>query len=771
MIGNESWLNPNIYSSEVFPPEYNVFRKDRSDGYGGVFIACHNKLTTFQLTLNENTSSELIATQIQLDNTSIIICAVYRPPKPDSIELANLCASVSKIMQDNPTSTIYVAGDFNLPNINWQTQSVSGYNYPIELCDMFIDFLANNGLTQMVNFTTRLTNILDLFITNMPSLILSCKPLPGISDHEIVFIQALIRIKPQICTRSYKIWHKADKDSIHQAISIFNDEFLSSNTTDTPVDTLWFKFKNICHLCLDKIPSKTANTNTKRPWINRHIKRLTRHKQKAYNFAKSNPSTQSWAEYRRIKKETQKQCRKSYNTYVNKLVDPKVTKNTKALWSFIKSNRKDHCGVPILQDSTGPLINEPHTKANLLNDYFCSVFTKEDDGPLPNTTEQRTVPDMEPIIVTEEGVVNLLNTLQPNKASGPDKIPSRFLKEYGALLSPVLTLIFQASLNQGKLPSDWKYATIVPAHKKGDRKCPSNYRPISLTCVCCKLLEHVIYSSISTHWKAHNVVCEEQHGFQQSKSCETQLIYAVNDFAKTLNRGEETDCLFLDFSKAFDKVPHRRLLLKLDEYGLCPQVLTWIKDFLSGRMQSVALEGNNSDTREVLSGVPQGTVLAPLLFTCYVNDIPSIVKSKVRLYADDILLYRTIHTYNDCLILQEDLNSLIEWSNVWLMSFNPTKCVHLKISNKQYPSDIKYYINQHQIERSTHATYLGVTIDEHLKWTDHVDKIVAKANATIGFLKRNFSSCNLTVKKNCYLTMVQPILDYACTVWKVVHTG
>jgi len=189
MIGNESWLNPNIYSSEVFPPEYNVFRKDRSDGYGGVFIACHNKLTTFQLTLNENTSSELIATQIQLDNTSIIICAVYRPPKPDSIELANLCASVSKIMQDNPTSTIYVApGDFNLPNINWQTQPVSGYNYPIELCDMFIDFLANNGLTQMVNFTTRLTNILDLFITKMPSLILSCKPLPGISDHEIVFI-------------------------------------------------------------------------------------------------------------------------------------------------------------------------------------------------------------------------------------------------------------------------------------------------------------------------------------------------------------------------------------------------------------------------------------------------------------------------------------------------------------------------------------------------------------------------------------------------------
>jgi len=177
-----------------------------------------------------------------------------------------------------------------------------------------------------------------------------------ISDHEIVFTESLICIKPQNCTRSYKIWHKADKDFIHQTIMDFKAEFLSRNTTDTPIDTLWSKYKNICHLCLDKIPSKAANVNTQRPWINRHIKRLTCHKQKAYNSAKSNPSTQSWAEYRRLKNETQKQCHKAYNTYVNKMVDPKVTKNTKALWSFIKSNRKNHCGVPILQqDSTGPL--------------------------------------------------------------------------------------------------------------------------------------------------------------------------------------------------------------------------------------------------------------------------------------------------------------------------------------------------------------------------------------------------------------------------------
>jgi len=184
------------------------------------------------------------------------------------------------------------------------------------------------------------------------------------------------------------------------------------------------------------------------------------------------------------------------------------------------------------------------------------VFTKEDDGPLPDII----VPEMEPITVTEDGVINLLNKLQPSKAGDPDSIPSRFLRDYGPFLAPAITLIFQVSLNQEKLPQDWKYATIVPAYKKGDRKCTSNYRPISLTCICCKLLEHIIYSSVSTHWEANNVIREEQHGFQQGKSCKLQLIYTINDFANTLNKGEGIDALFLDFSKAFDKVLHRRFL-------------------------------------------------------------------------------------------------------------------------------------------------------------------------------------------------------------------
>jgi len=210
--------------------------------------------------------------------------------------------------------------------------------------------------------------------------------------------------------------------------------------------------------------------------------------------------------------------------------------------------------------------------------------------------------------------------------------------------------------------------------------------------VCSKLLEHLIYSSIASHWKANNIVCEEQHGFQLGESCKTQLISAINDFANTLYR-EENDSLFLGFSKAFNKVPHRQLLLKLSEYRLCSQMLSWIKDFLSRRIQSVAMEGSNSEPKEVLSGVPQGTVLSPLLFTCYVNDISSTVKSKVKLYAANILLNRTIHTDQDHLILQEDLNILVQWSNIWLMSFNPTKCVHLKISNKQCPSNTKIDIS------------------------------------------------------------------------------
>ena len=240
--------------------------------------------------------------------------------------------------------------------------------------------------------------------------------------------------------------------------------------------------------------------------------------------------------------------------------------------------------------------------------------------------------------------------------------------------------MFNASVHQGQLPYDWKQANVIPVFKKGSRAQPTNYRPISLTSVVCKILERIIRAYILSHLNHHNILCDQQHGFRHKRSCESQLITTINDIAKTLDTGFQTDVNFLDPSKAFDKVPHCRLCAKLKHYGIRGSILTWMHDFLSNRHHRVVLDGNFSDIHPVISGVPQET---PLLFLIYINDLPTSIKCNVRLYADDAMLYSTIHTLTDCISLQQDfLNTLFHWATTWNMSFNPDKCEYMKITLK-----------------------------------------------------------------------------------------
>ena len=414
------------------------------------------------------------------------------------------------------------------------------------------------------------------------------------------------------------------------------------------------------------------------------------------------------------------------------------------------------------------VINDSLVKAQTLNEYFTSVFT-------PITTETppelhvQSAPDINPIIVDTNGVSELLQSLDIHKACGPDGIPARLLKETREIISPSLAFIFQASLQQCSLPLDLKRANIVPLFKKGDRSLPSNYRPVSLTCICSKLLEHIVYSHIYSHFAKYNLLCDQQHGFRQGRSCETQLLLTINDFAESLNNNDQTDVVLLDFSKACDKVSHQYLFHKLHHYGIRGNLLDWIKDFVLQRSQCVVVEGQQSHLTAVTSGVPQGTVLAPLLFLCFINDLPNNISSKIKLYADDVLLYATIRTEQDCNQLQKDLDVLGKWADNWKMVFNPQKCEFLRIANKKHTILAQYNVQNKPIKEVNHAKYLGVTISQNLSWSEHIKQITSKANRTKGFLQRNLHNCTPTIKDRLYKAMVKPIIEYAAVVW-VPHT-
>ena len=262
---------------------------------------------------------------------------------------------------------------------------------------------------------------------------------------------------------------------------------------------------------------------------------------------------------------------------------------------------------------------------------------------------------MHKIAIEPNGVAKLLAKLNPNKAKGPDNIKAKLLRVAAAELAPAISLLFQASLDQGVVPEIWKKAFVSPIFKKGDKATAANYRPISLTCILCKTLEHIIHSQVMKHLDRHNILVDSQHGFRRKRSCESQLIRTINNISERMNDRTQTDAILLDFSKAFDKVPRKRLLLKLDHYGVRGKTLDWVDAFLPNRSQRVVVDGVSSNSAPVLSGVPHGSVLGPLLFLVYINDLPECVSSDTGLFADDTLLHRPASSPDDAVALQANL--------------------------------------------------------------------------------------------------------------------
>ena len=383
-----------------------------------------------------------------------------------------------------------------------------------------------------------------------------------------------------------------------------------------------------------------------------------------------------------------------------------------------------------------------------------------DDPPFQSMTQ---------IKVSVDGVRKLLEELNTQKAPGRAELTPKILKECAKNVAPLLQQIFQRSLDTGDLPDDWKQANVSPIFKKGNRSDPANYRPVSLTSIPCKLLEHIIFTSIMSHLEKNNILNDEQHGFRKGRSCETQLALTIDDLAKILDKQGQADVIIMDFSKAFDLVPHQRLLLKLRHFGISGTLHAWIKNFLTQRTQQVVLDGATSSSIAVTSGVPQGTVLGPLLFILYLNDLPDGLSSQVRLLADDCILYRKVNSVEDSNLLQNDINSLCEWESKWKMKFNVSKCFAMCVTHKRKPLLTSYKMNNSPLQIVSSHTYLGVEINSKLNWAEHINSISAKANRVLGLLRRNLYSCSRKVKEAAYKTLVRPKLEYCSSIWDPYH--
>ena len=335
----------------------------------------------------------------------------------------------------------------------------------------------------------------------------------------------------------------------------------------------WLMVKDFLLNTMERhIPSKTTKSQASKPWITPQLKRMIRRKTRLYKKAKRTNSTSDWDQFKSFRKEVQKKIRTSYWSYTNQMLNDPDDKHKKNFWRFIKAKRQDDAGISPLTHN-GTTVSDSKGKATILNTQFKSVFTTEQLTDLPSMAES-PYPEVQHIRISEEGVLKQLKQINITKATGPDLIPARILKEMADEIAPLLTCIFQQSLDTGEVPHDWRIANIAPIYKKGDRSVAANYRPVSLTSISCKILEHIIFSQVMDHYDSHNILIDSQHGFRSGRSCESQLIITAHDFAKTLDDRMQLDSIILDFSKAFDCVPHHRLLLKLHNYGIRGSLLT-----------------------------------------------------------------------------------------------------------------------------------------------------------------------------------------------------
>ena len=369
---------------------------------------------------------------------------------------------------------------------------------------------------------------------------------------------------------------------------------------------------------------------------------------------------------------------------------------------------------------------------------------------------------MNDIVVSKDGVIKLLKGLNPSKALGPDEPYPRVLQELATDLGPIFAHLF-LTINghqTDEIPKERFLANIYPLLKKSDRSLACNYRPISLAGVPYKLLKHIVCSNIMAHVDEYKFLSDRQHAFREGHSCETQLTTAINDWDKILDNRRQVDTFILDFEKAFDTPSHELLKSKLFSYGIGGKTLKWIGYFLSFRKR-VVVNGVKSDWAAVLSGVPQGTILGPLLFSLYINDIPSDIESEIRHFADDCVCYRKIKDEEDTMKLQKDINRLGSWARKWGMIFQAVKCNMMQLTRKRIKkSHASYTLEGSDLENVERIKYLVVTITSDLRWNTHVSNVCTKANRTLGFLRRNLCSCPKEVKEAAYKGLVRPVLDY-----------
>ena len=528
---------------------------------------------------------------------------------------------------------------------------------------------------------------------------------------------------------------------------------------------MWAKLKSriIMDIARRHIPQITIKNKYSPAWIDAEVIHASHHKKCALNKFKKTKRPQDETRFKHLRNQLKNLVSRKYKEYIANITN-NIGTNPKRFWTLLKDRSKAKTSPSIISKD-GVDHTDPNAKSHIFNQYFQSVFTSKTHDPFPPVHKTRD-DALENVVLTEQEVLKELNSINTSKAPGPDGLTTHVLKACAAPLVSPITTLFNQSLQTGKIPSDWRKANVVPIHKKGPKTDPMNYRPISLLPIISKIMERCIFNHIIPLLTPK--ITSLQHGFMKGKSTLTQLMTALTNINKIFDQKSPTDVIYFDLSKAFDTVPHDLLLHKLQTFGIHGRLLSWIESYLTNRLQRVTCDGGTSEWLPVSSGVPQGSILGPLLFLLYRNDLPSVLSPETMcaIFADDTKIYREILTPADNRALQEDINALVAWGKTWDLNFNQKKCVSLNISYS--PTQVPHIYNMNNTALSALNTMndLGVLVTNNLRWTQHIDKIISKANQRLFLTIRTLGyDAPQKAKRLTYISMVRSILEYNSPIW------
>ena len=719
--------------------------------------------------------------EFSISRKKVFFVLVYRKFGQSDDEFKIFCENLNdvflKINAEKPYC-ILTCGDFNAHSREWWGDKTDDYGRAIQ--KLFDDHLLKQIVNKPTYITQKARTCIDLVATDQPNLILTNEIHPSLHTnchHQINYVKMNLKFPlPPIHTR--RVWHygRAKCDSIRASNRNYNwSQILNDldSDVDGQLDHMVQVVLNVSH---NFVPSDVKMVNPKDPpWITNHSKSFYRKYRKKFKvFLRNGCRANEKIRIDEMKQEYTSIVENDKERYFSSLGSSLSNPSTgpKKYWSALKKIMRTNITTvipPILKNNI--FITDIKEKCVIFNEYFreqCKTIVNS--SILPALVNKVTNLSLSQVNISEAQILDHIRSLNVNKAHGHDNIPIRILKICDSSITLPLLIIYKNCIKKGYFPKNWKKANVIPVYKKNERNSISNYRPISLLPIFGKIFEKIIYDNLYVYIFTNNFISDMQSGYKRNDSTVKQLLSITHELFKSLDANKEVRAVFLDISRAFDRVWHDGLIFKLRQIGIEGDMINILKSFLSDREQRVVLDGQFSDWVSIESGVPQGSILGPLLFLVYINDLIEEVDSNIKVFADDTFIYRQADQ-NSTEVLSNDLEKITNWAHKWKMVFNPDmskQAVEVIFSNKSIPGEYPELIfNGIPVKRDSYTTHLGLILDSKLNFEKHIEAKITKANSGLGLMKCIKKWVTRATLEQIYKLYVRPHMDYADILYNV----